>query len=96
MDPQLVELIDAAVENPGLAKSLVEADPSLLDLRTGLGETALYFLAVENYASGVQVLIDLGASVNVANMFGSSPQDEAEFINASDAVAVHDGRAPRN
>ena len=88
MDPRLAELIDAAVENPEHAKRLVEADPTLLGLRTSLGETALHFLAVENYASGVQVLIDLGASVNVTNSFGSSPLDEAEFVSASEAADV--------
>jgi ankyrin repeat protein len=87
-DPRLTELIDAAVENPDLARKLVEADPTILDLRTGIGETALHFLAVENYGGGVQVLIDLGASVNVTNEFGATPLEEALSIKAMEAVDV--------
>jgi hypothetical protein len=87
-DPRLSALIDAAVEDPALAKQLVEADPSILDLRTGLGETALHFLAVENYASGVLVLIDLGADVNVTNEFGATPVEEARVAGAIEAVEV--------
>lgn len=87
-DPRLTALVDAAVEDPALAKQLVEADPTILVLRTGLGETALHFLAVENYASGVQVLIDLGADVNVTNQFGATPVEEARMSGANEAVEV--------
>jgi hypothetical protein len=87
-DPRLTTLVDAAVEDPALAKPLVEADPTILDLRTGLGETALHFLAVENYAGGVQVLIDLGANVNVTNEFGATPVEEARIAGANEAVEV--------
>ena len=64
------------------------ADRSILELRTGIGETALHYLAVDNYGSGVQTLIDLGASVHVTNEFGRSPLDEAAMVGAADAVAV--------
>jgi hypothetical protein len=95
MDPRLEKLINAAVEDPELAKKIVEADPSILELRKELGETALHFLAVENYASGVQVLIDLGASVHVVNEFGSSPLDEAEFIMLPTPSSYCGGRGPK-
>src|SRR5690242_17230743 len=97
-DPQLGELVDAAVLDPTLARKLVEADPTLLDRRNSLGETALHFLAVENYGGGVQTLIDLGASVHVTNQFGATPLEEAMSIDAADAVAVliRAGAAPPN
>jgi ankyrin repeat protein len=64
-DPLLVELMKAAVHDPGRARHLIESHTHVLDLRTGLGETALHYLAIENYADAVQLLIDFGARVNV-------------------------------
>ena len=87
-DPLLVELMRAAVEDREQAHLLVKGHPHVLDLRTGLGETALHYLAIENYADAVQLLIDLGAQVNVTNEFGKSALAEAELAGATDAVAV--------
>jgi ankyrin repeat protein len=82
-DPRLTALVDAAVEDPALARQLVEADPSILDLRTHIGETALHFLAAENRAGGVQVLIDLGADVKFLNEFGATPVEEVSLARAA-------------
>ncbi len=82
-DPLLVELMHAAVKDAERARQLVKTHPHVLDLRTGLGETALHYLAVENYSEAVQLLIDLGAVVNVTNDFGNTPLAEA-----TDAVLV--------
>jgi ankyrin repeat protein len=87
-DPLLVELMKAAVHDPARARLLVGQHPRALDLRTGLGETALHYLAIENYADAVQLLIDLGASVQVTNEFGRSPLEEARLVGAEEAVAV--------
>lgn len=87
-DPLLVELMKTAVQDPERARQLVIGQPHVLDLRTGLGETALHYLAVENYADAVQLLIDLGAKVNVTNDFGKTPLEEAESAEAKDAVIV--------
>jgi ankyrin repeat protein len=87
-DPLLVELMNAAVNDPDRARRLVMGQPHVLDLRTGLGETALHYLAIENYADAVQLLIDLGAQVNVTNEFGKTAMEEAELAEASGAVAV--------
>jgi ankyrin repeat protein len=87
-DPRLIALMRAAEEGLDSARKLVEADSAILDLRTGLGETALHYLAVENRVEAVQRLIDLGASVNVTNKFGRTPLQEAKYIGASDVVAV--------
>jgi ankyrin repeat protein len=87
-DPLLVELMKSAVHDPGRARQLIESHPHVLDLRTGLGVTALHYLAIENYADAVQLLINLGARVNVANEFGATALEEAELAGAKDAVAV--------
>jgi len=77
-----------AVRDTKLTRKHVERHPGVLDLRTGLGETALHYLAVENYADAVQLLIDLGAEVNVQNKFGHSALSEALQVNAKETVDV--------
>lgn len=87
-DPRLVELMKAAVYDHDSARRIIAANPEVLDLRTGLGETALHYLAIENYADAVQLLIDLGARIDVSNDFGRSPLEEAVFAEARDAAEV--------
>ena len=87
-DPLLVELMRAAVSDAERVRHLVKTNPHVLELRTGLGETALHYLAIENYAEAVQLLIDLGASFEVTNDFGNSVLAEAELAEATEAVAV--------
>jgi ankyrin repeat protein len=87
-DPLLVELIQAAVYAPERACELVRQHPHALELRTGLGETALHYLSVENYADAVQLLIDLGADVRVTNDFGHTALEEARTVQADAAVDV--------
>jgi ankyrin repeat protein len=77
-----------ATKDPKLACKLVKAHPEVLDFRTGLGETALHYLAVENCAEAVQLLIDLGAEVNVKNKFGASALEEAMQVEAKETVEV--------
>jgi ankyrin repeat protein len=86
--PLLTKLIQFAVRNPKLARKLVKEHPEVLNLRTGLGESALHYLAVENYAQAVQLLIDLGAEVNVKNKFGASAIEEAIQVEAHETVEV--------
>lgn len=77
-----------ALSNPKLARKLVKDHPGVLNLRTGIGETALHHLAVENCADAVQLLIDLGADANVKNEFGKSALEEAMQVGAKDTVEV--------
>ncbi len=87
--PLLVKLMEFAVHNPKLARKLVKDHPEALRLRSpGMGETALHYLAVENYAEAVQLLIDLGADVRVGNRFGASALYEATQVRAHETVAV--------
>ena len=87
-DPTLVKLMQFAVRDPKLARKHVKTHPGVLNLRTGIGETALHYLAVENYADAVQLLIDLGADVNAKNDFGASAIEEATLVGAKEAVEV--------
>jgi ankyrin repeat protein len=86
--PLLKKLMVFAIRDARLARKLVKDHPEVLTLRTGLGETAPHYLAVENYADGVQLLIDLGAEVNVQNEFGDSAIYDAKRASANEAVAV--------
>mgnify|MGYP001553926197 CR=1 FL=1 len=86
--PLLLKLMQFAVWHPKLARKLVADHPEVLTLRTGLGETALHHLAVENYAEAVQLLIDLGAEVNVRNKFGHSALKEALQVEATQTVEI--------
>jgi ankyrin repeat protein len=86
--PLLVKLMQFAVSNPKLARKLVKDHPEVLNLRTGIGETALHYLSVENYADAVQLLIDLGADVNVKNEFGNSAIEEAMQVEARETIEV--------
>jgi ankyrin repeat protein len=87
-DPRLLELTQTAVHDPSRARQLVAEDPTVLELRTGIGETALHYLAVENYTDAVRLLIELGAAVNVRNEFGNSAIEEAIQIEAYETAAV--------
>src|SRR5947207_1691163 len=86
--PLLVKLMQFAVSKPKLARKLVKDHPEILNLRTGIGETALHYLAVENHADAVQLLIELGADVNVNNEFGKSALDEAVQVEAKETIEV--------
>ena len=86
--PLLVKLVQFAVRNPKLARKLVADHPEVLTLRTGLGETALHYLAIENYGNAVQLLIDLGADVDVKNKFGASALQEAIQVEAKESIEV--------
>ena len=86
--PLYVKLMEFAISKPKLAKKLVAEHPEVLTLRNSIGETALHYLAVENYAEAVQLLIELGASVRTGNDFGRSALAEAIQVGAAETVAV--------
>lgn len=70
---RLGQFIDAAVNDQPSAKEMLEQHPELIDDRYLWGETALHFLAVENYVDGVRFLISLGFDVNATNESGETP-----------------------
>jgi ankyrin repeat protein len=62
------------------AITLLQAEPHLLHARTGLGETPLHYLTVENQLRAVQLLADHGAEVNTVNKCGGTPLSEAASL----------------
>ena len=93
--PLLIKLIQLAVSDPAATRRLVAAHPEVLDLRTNCGETALHYLAVENYADAVRLLISLGAAPNPRNNFGSTALAEATQVGAIAAARVISQPPPR-
>ncbi len=55
------------------AARLLDVEPTLLHERTGLGETPLHFLAVEDQAAAVRFLHERGAEIDPRNDFGATP-----------------------
>ncbi len=53
------------------AYELLAVSPDLIERRSGLGETVLHYLAVENDAVGVKWLYERGSSLNTKNEFGT-------------------------
>ncbi|MBL9117438.1 MAG: ankyrin repeat domain-containing protein [Verrucomicrobiaceae bacterium] len=71
------ELRDLLLSAPQEGLARLKQDRSLLDARSGLGETLLHWMAVEDAASLVSALIELGAEIDTVNHFGSTPLQEA-------------------
>lgn len=53
------------------ARTLLHENPHLIDLRNGIGETVLHFLAVENDIEGIAWLHKQGFGINEKNEFGT-------------------------
>ena len=70
-------LIRACSSSLDDAAALLQSEPRLLLERTGLGETPLHYLAVEDQVEAVRFLHEHGADLNVLNDFGDSPITEA-------------------
>jgi uncharacterized protein len=66
-------LIHACFNSLEQANILLEAEPSLLNERTGIGETPLHHLAVENQLEAVQFVHQQGADLNTCDDFGTTP-----------------------
>ena len=54
-----------------VAERMLTATPALIHMTSGLGETALHFLAVENDSESVSWLHAKGSDINTRNMFGT-------------------------
>ena len=71
--------------NDGL--KLLDAEPQLLNARTGLGETPLHYLAVEDHLEAIKALVEKkNAEVNTLNDFGGSPLSEAAGLGHVELV----------
>ena len=72
-DARFHSLCDAMFNDWGAAQALIEADPTIIESRSGIGETALHYLAVENHLEGVRWLWQRGADINTRDNFQGTP-----------------------
>ena len=66
--------------------TLLRQEPELLEARTGLGEAALHYLAVENQLRAVILLVEAGAKVNTLNSCDGTPLSEAASLGYVELV----------
>jgi ankyrin repeat protein len=88
-------LINACFASLDDAASLLSGEPTLLCARTGLGETALHYLAVEDQLPSVKWLIEQGAEVNVVNSVGTTPLSDAASLGYLQMVSLLLSRGAR-
>lgn len=81
MSEKVYQLISAFCTSVEEGERMVDVEPTLLNERTGLGETVLHYLAVENQLAAVKALVEKkGADINTLNDFGNSPLSEATTL----------------
>lgn len=79
-------LIQACIESLDQAAKLLDAEPDLLNEKTGLGETPLHYLAVKNHLEAVKFLFERGAEINTLNECNGSPLSEAATLGYLELV----------
>lgn len=79
-DPRFCTLADAACFDRSLAETLVRDDPSIVEARNSIGETAFHYLVVEDDLPPVEWLLRHGSDVNTQNEFGATPLMEAAML----------------
>lgn len=72
-DPRFYEVRNLFLLDVAAALARVQADLSLLDVRSGLGETLLHWFAIEYREDIVKALLEIGAAVDPRNHFGATP-----------------------
>jgi uncharacterized protein len=85
-DQELLSLIYAFQQSLDMGIALIKEKPDLISARTGLGETPLHFLAVENCLAAVQELVNRGAQVNTVNDVGTTPLSDAASLGYVELV----------
>lgn len=80
------KLIRAFFKSVDDGLGLLRAEPELMNERTGVGETPLHYLAVENHIEGVRTLVEFGAEVNTSDDFDQTPLAAAAFLGHEDLV----------
>lgn len=87
-DKELIELIDMSVEDQTKALALLKAKPDLIRRRNRLEETALHFLAVENFSGGVEFLCRHGVEVDSVDFSKATPLLHAAALGYEEVVRV--------
>jgi ankyrin repeat protein len=85
--PQTPLQIAASKGNLHMASMLVAAG-ARVDIRTGIGRTALHFAAVGGYSDVIRFLIERGADVNVRDVNGVSPLDDTVWRGHLEATTI--------
>lgn len=80
------EFIALCFESLEVAEQTALKHPALLHARTGLGETPLHYLAVENQIDAVAVLVRMGAQVDTVNDVGTTPLSDAASLGYEEMV----------
>ena len=70
----------------GQASKMVAEKPDVLHVRSGIGETPLHDLAVENHLDGVKWLYEKGSSINTKNEFGTPVIFEVALLGYKDLL----------
>ncbi|MFG6430273.1 ankyrin repeat domain-containing protein [Roseateles sp. LYH14W] len=83
-----LRLIAAAFESQSALMALLNAEPQLMNERTGLGETPLHYLAVENQLDAVRLLIARGAAVSTLNECRTTPLSDAASLGYEEMVGL--------
>jgi len=83
-----VEFLKWAPKDLAHAEAILKEHPKVIHSRSGLGETLLHFLAVENCPEAVRLLIRCGADVNTRNQSGSTPLHEAALLGYREVVQL--------
>lgn len=87
MSEKAYRLISAFFTSIEEGLRVLNAEPELLEERTGLGETPLHYLAVENHLDAVKALVEeKGAEINTLNNCGESPLSQASRLGYLDLV----------
>ena len=68
------------------AAALLRANPQLVSLRNGIGETVLHYLAVENHSEGVAWLHASGFDIDCQNEFGTPVVFEVAQLGYKDLL----------
>ncbi|MBC8140311.1 MAG: ankyrin repeat domain-containing protein, partial [Armatimonadetes bacterium] len=75
-----------AVYNPDRteALALLAENPAILEVRSGIGETVLHVVAVENEQEVIAWLLAHGANIDTVNDFGETPLMDAACLEYTD------------
>ena len=73
-------LVQACFDSVEEGRALLRREPALLGALTGLGETPLHYLVVEDQLEAVKMLVEEGAQINTLNRFGNSALAEAASL----------------
>ena len=82
------DFIDAVVEDPTKAATMLSEWPDLINARWIHDETVLHFLAIEGFTDGVAFLLRRGADVDAPNEFGDSPLVDVASLGRTDIAAM--------